>query len=284
MPRPPLEARPTRLSVSGIERLRRDPYGVYARYILRVLPLDPLEQELGAADRGNALHKALQDFMKAHPSGVLPPNAVSEFEQLGEKHLAQLLAAPAERAFWWPRFQRLARWLVETENDRRADGARLLDAETEGSMTVGPDSRPLVIEAIADRIDQVEPGTWEIIDYKTGRAPTPDEIEALFSPQLLLEAAMAERGGFAKIPGRADSVRVSYWQANGLGDGGKISTIKDSDTLIGRMVDLADRMAHHFATAGTAYPALPWPDYGPYFNDYEHLERVAEWSTGSDGE
>jgi ATP-dependent helicase/nuclease subunit B len=44
------------------------------------------------------------------------------------------------------------------------------------------------------------------------------------------------------------------------------------------MIDLAAKMADHFGTAGTAYPAMPWPDYGPYFNDYDHLERVAEWS------
>ena len=35
----------------------------------------------------------------------------------------------------------------------------------------------------------------------------------------------------------------------------------------------------------TAYAALPWPAHIPHFNDYEHLERVAEWSTaGGDDE
>ena len=52
-PRPPLEARPTRLSVSSIEQWRRDPYGLYARRILGLEALDPLEAELGAADRGS---------------------------------------------------------------------------------------------------------------------------------------------------------------------------------------------------------------------------------------
>lgn len=283
-PRPPLEARPTRLSVSGIERLRRDPYGVYARYILRLLPLDPLEQELGAVDRGNALHKALEEFMKTHPSGQLPGDAVATFEALGERHLAALLAAPAERAFWWPRFQRLARWLVETENERRATGTSVLETEVEGTLTVGPDARPLLITAKADRIDRLDAGTWEVIDYKTGRVPTGEELKALFAPQLLLEAAMAERGGFPKIKSRAKAARVAYWQANGLNDGGKITEVDDCDQLVARMVDLAAKMATHFGTAGTAYPALPWPKYGPYFNDYDHLERVAEWSTGGERE
>lgn len=283
-PRPPLEARPTRLSVSSVEQWRRDPYGLYARRILGLEALDPLEAELGAADRGNALHDALDEFLRAHPSGVLPPDAVREFEALGEKHLADLLTAPAERAFWWPRFQRLARWFVAHENARRANGTRLLASESNAAMTIGPASRPLRIEARADRVDDLGDGAWEIIDYKTGRVPTKDELEALFAPQLLLEAAMAERGGFDKITGKAETVHLSYWQANGLGDGGKVSEIKGSDELVAEMMALVEKMADHFANPNTPYPALPWPAYGPYFNDYAHLERIAEWSTAGRGE
>lgn len=283
-PRPPLEARPKRLSVSSVEQWRRDPYGLYARRILGLEALDPLEAELGAADRGNALHDALDEFLKAHPSGVLPPDAVREFEELGEKHLADLLTAPAERAFWWPRFQRLARWFVDAENARRAAGTRLLASESKAAMTVGPAAHPLRIEARADRVDELERGTWEIIDYKTGRVPTKDELEALFAPQLLLEAAMAERGGFEKIEGKAETVRLSYWQANGLGDGGKVSEIKGSDELVAEMMALVQKMAEHFANPDTPYAALPWPAYGPHFNDYAHLERVAEWSTAGGGD
>ena len=90
-PTPPIEARPTRLSVSSIEQWRRDPYGLYARRILGLEALDPLEAELGAADRGSALHDALDEFLKAYPSGLLPPDAIGRFEALGEKHLEALL-------------------------------------------------------------------------------------------------------------------------------------------------------------------------------------------------
>src|SRR5262249_20177032 len=155
---------------------------------------------------------ALDEFLRAHPSGLLPGQAVAAFERLGERHLATLLTSPAERAFWWPRFQRLARWFVTTENARRAQGARLLASETDGSLTVGT----LRIRGRADRIDLIEPGTWEIVDYKTGRVPTKRELEALFAPQLLLEAVMAAQGGFQDIEGRPRFVRLCYWQANGL--------------------------------------------------------------------
>jgi ATP-dependent helicase/nuclease subunit B len=275
-PRPPIEARPTQLSVSSVEQWRRDPYGLYARRILKLDVLDPLEQELGAAERGSQLHKVLDEFLKAHPEGALPDDALEIFERMGEQHLALVLAAPAERAFWWPRFQRLARWFVVTENARRAAGTRLLASETRGALKLGP----LTITAIADRIDEIEPGGREIIDYKTGRVPSPKELNGLFAPQLLLEAAMQ----FDAIEGKPRAVHLSYWQANGLGDGGAQKPIEDSDTLVAAMIALVHKMIAHFGDPATPYAALPWPEFSPHFNDYEHLERVAEWSTVIDEE
>ncbi|MBV8190926.1 MAG: double-strand break repair protein AddB [Alphaproteobacteria bacterium] len=283
-PVPPLEARPTKLPVSGVEQWRRDPYGLYARRILDLRLLDPLEAAFSAADRGVALHKTLDEFVQRHPSGLLPPGAAAEFEQLGAHHLRTLLTSPAERAFWWPRFQRLARWLIALENGRRGGGARLLGSETDGALVIGPRERPLRIEARADRIDDSGDGTWDIIDYKTGRVPSKDELEALFAPQLLLEAAMAERAGFTGIEGRPAAVRPAYWQANGLGDGGKITTIDGSEELTLRMLEQVERMAARFAQPSTGYPAVPWPRYIPAFNDYAHLARIAEWSTAGGGE
>lgn len=274
-PRPPLAARPKKLSLSNIEQWRRDPYGLYARKILELKVLDPLEQELGAAERGSHLHDALDEFLKAYPSGALPSDALSRFERMAERHLASVLAAPAERAFWWPRFQRLARWFIATETARRSAGTKLLASETAGAVTLGP----LTVEARADRIDEIEPGGWEIIDYKTGRVPSPRELEGLFAPQLLLEAAIALHGRFENIDGPARAVHLSYWQANGLGDGGAVKEIEDGEALVPAMIALLHKMIEHFGNPATPYTALPWPEFIPHFNDYAHLERVAEWST-----
>jgi ATP-dependent helicase/nuclease subunit B len=252
-PTPPLAARPTELYVTAVEQWRRDPYGLYARYILGLRLLDPLEAELGAADRGSALHDALDAFMKDHPSGLLPPDAVARFEAVGEQHFGTLLAAPAERAFWWPRFQRLVRWFVATENRRRSAGIRVLGGETSGELKVGS----LTIKARADRIDELEEGVWEIIDYKTGRTPSPKELKALFAPQLLLEAAMAERGGFGKIAGKAEETHLSYWRANGLDEGGKVVEIKDSAELVPAMLAMVEKMVAHFANPAAPYPRFP---------------------------
>ena len=61
--------------------------------------------------------------------------------------------------------------------------------------------------------------------------------------------------------------------------GGDIKDIKGSDELVPKMVALIDKLAERFADPATPYIALPWPEFIPHFNDYEHLERVAEWSS-----
>ena len=50
------------------------------------------------------------------------------------------------------------------------------------------------------------------------------------------------------------------------------------------MLALVAKMAEHFDNPATPYVALPWPEFIPHFNDYEHLARIEEWSTAGGGE
>ena len=61
-PKPPRATRPLKLSVTAIEDWLRDPYTIYAKYILQLEPLDPVDMPLSAADRGSAIHDALGEF------------------------------------------------------------------------------------------------------------------------------------------------------------------------------------------------------------------------------
>ena len=63
-PKPPRAARPQGLSVTEIEDWLRDPYTIYARHILRLKPLDAVDAEPGAAERGTFIHAAIGDFTK----------------------------------------------------------------------------------------------------------------------------------------------------------------------------------------------------------------------------
>ena len=54
-PRPAVELRPKALSVTRIETLRRDPYAIYAEYILRLKALKAIEREIGPRENGDGL-------------------------------------------------------------------------------------------------------------------------------------------------------------------------------------------------------------------------------------
>jgi len=75
-PDPKPKAQLARLSVTEVETWLRDPYAVYAKHILHLKPLDPLEEEPGPRQRGIAVHKALEAFLTKHP-GELPADAVA---------------------------------------------------------------------------------------------------------------------------------------------------------------------------------------------------------------
>ncbi len=68
MPKPPTEARPRKLSVTEIETWLRDPYAIYAKHVLKLKPLDPLDAPIGPLERGQALHRALELYKRRFPA------------------------------------------------------------------------------------------------------------------------------------------------------------------------------------------------------------------------
>src|SRR5207247_2789210 len=131
-PQPPLAARPRQLSVTQIETWLRDPYAVYARHILDLRPLDELDADPGRADLGIAVHEALEEFVRRFPR-VLPEDAEGELLEIGSACFGAILSRPGAWAFWWPRFERIARWLVAVEKAHRSGVLESL-SECRGSL------------------------------------------------------------------------------------------------------------------------------------------------------
>jgi ATP-dependent helicase/nuclease subunit B len=152
-PRPPRATRPLKLSVTAIEDWLRDPYTIYAKYILRLDPLDPVDMPLSAADRGSAIHDALGEFTQEF-AAALPADTTGELRRIGEKYFAPLMERPEARALWWPRFQRIAAWFANWELARR-DNISRIEAEIKGEIEIAlDDERAFILSARADRIEQ----------------------------------------------------------------------------------------------------------------------------------
>ena len=63
-PAPPVSVRPSRLSVTQIKTLVRDPYAVYANKVLGLSPLDGLRPRADARLRGILLHRVFEMFVQ----------------------------------------------------------------------------------------------------------------------------------------------------------------------------------------------------------------------------
>jgi ATP-dependent helicase/nuclease subunit B len=275
-PRPPVALRPSELSVTEIETWMRDPYAIYARRILMLEPLDPLDADPGAAERGSFIHEALENFVKAYPEG-LPADAYDNLIACGREAFGHSLDWPTVRAFWWPRFERIARWFLAEETLRRPLLAASL-AEARGRFALElPGCRPFTLKGKADRIDRLKSGGLVIIDYKTGRVPSSAQVEALHAPQLPLEAAMVAAGAFAGLE-KLPVAELAYWSLKGGRDVAEIIPIK------GDPVPLGARARQQLAKLIAAYedPSMPYlpapdPDFAPGEGPYDQLSRRGEW-------
>jgi len=271
-PRPPLEARPRRLSVTQIEIWLRDPYAIYARHILELKPLDELDADPGRADLGIAIHDALDEFVHRYPR-ELPVEAEAELLGIGRAHFGPILSRPGAWAFWWPRFERITRWLVAEERAHRSGVVESI-SESEGSLTVPAPGGPFTLTAKADRIDRLAAGGFLLVDYKTGSLPSKKEISAGFAPQLPLEGAILRDGSFASAAGIPTA--LEYWRLSGGVPVGERRPIGDDDpnNLIESVLDRVRALIERFDNPETPYLAEPVPRWAPRFSDYRHLERV----------
>jgi ATP-dependent helicase/nuclease subunit B len=285
-PKPPLNARPTRLSVTAIEDWLRDPYTIYARYILRLSPLDPVDTPPGARDRGTIIHGAIGDYTKLFAKAP-PADPMAELIKLGEQHFEPLKDYPEAKAFWWPRYLRIAEWFAQWDITRRETIATL-HAEIRGELSFAAGPQTFTLSGIADRIERRTDGTYAIIDYKTGAARTEKQVRTGLAPQLTLEAAILRDGGFKEVaPGSVTG--IIYVTLKGGDPAGRNETIKFKDGTPDTQADHAltrlKGIAIKFANPETPYLSLVHPMWATHYGDYDHLARVKEWSlTGGENE
>jgi ATP-dependent helicase/nuclease subunit B len=286
-PKPPRETRPLKLSVTAIEDWLRDPYTIYARHILKLDPLDPVDMPLSAADRGSAIHDALGEFTQKFAQ-ALPDDTVRTLRAIGEKYFAPLMERPEARALWWPRFQRIAAWFAEWETARRGN-IDAIKAEIRGDIQIPlDDGRTFILSARADRIERRNDGKFAILDYKTGQPPTGKQVRMGLSPQLTLEAAILREGGFADIPADSSVGELVYVRLSGNNPPGEQRSlelkIKPNDTpqAPDQAADHArqelEKLIRQFENPDEPYRSLNLPMWTARYGSYDDLARIKEWS------
>jgi ATP-dependent helicase/nuclease subunit B len=282
-PKPPRAARPLKMSVTEIEDWLRDPYTIYARRILALRPLDPVDMPLSAADRGSAIHAAIGDFAQRYAT-ALPHDVAAALREIGARHFAPLMDRPEARALWWPRFLRIANWLAAWERDRR-DAASKVVAEIRGTMPIVLDAeRTFVLSARADRIEELA-GGYAILDYKTGSPPSSKQVRTGLAPQLTLEAAILRDGGFPGIAAKSRVHELAYVRVSGNTPPGKHLTIDlpdGPDAAADEARAKLEALIRKFENEEQAYTSLNLSMWSTRYGDYDALARIKEWSAAGD--
>lgn len=276
MPTPPLSARPRTLSASGIEMLMRDPYSIFAKYILRLKKLEAINPELTMADFGTILHGVLEAFNNRYPYGF-PQNGKEELLALGKQEFAKNQKLSDKKAFWWPKFAKMIEHLAKIEAEYRQNIKQTHNEVSGQYVLKNLPGGDFTLTAKADRVDETIDGKINIIDYKTGKARSVKEISKGFAPQLPIEGLIAEAGGFAGV-GAAQVETLRYWQLSRkevVVSENVANILAETEQRIRETVNLFD-----FET--TPYICQPNPKKVPEYSDYEHLARVKEWYVNED--
>ncbi|MDF1722463.1 MAG: double-strand break repair protein AddB [Minwuia sp.] len=281
-PRPPVAARPDKLSVTAVERLIRDPYDIYASRILRLRALDPLDEEPGPRQKGDLIHAAFDRFAKDRP-GAWQSSDWPHLRRIGVEVFRELEARPAIHALWWHRFEKAAHWLLDQDVADPTDVTRRL-AEVDGEHPGLAHLPGFHLTAQADRIDLMADGSARIVDYKTGSPPSQKQVAAGFAVQMPLQGLILGAGGFTDA-GQPDLTDLVHIRVHGIREGGEWKPLKHplGDLLADVEAGLVSLITEYMDPQ-TPYLSRPRVQFLGYPGDYDHLARVAEWSTTEGGE
>ena len=273
-PKPPLTARPNRLSVTQIETLIRDPYAIYARHILKLQPLDPLGRQPDALERGTVLHAVLADLVRRLPNPV-PAELSPDMRARMDDILTELAPWPAVRAQWRARLLGAMAWFLREEAERRVFG-QPIGLETKGATNFDIAGQAFTLSATADRIDRAPDGRLALYDYKSGSSPSQTEVNTT-AIQLPLEELIANAGGFKDIAAGA----VETFAYILMGEQKSVSP-NAKNTLAEGFFEAFTAFLTAYADPNRGYTARARHDLQKFDGDFDHLSRLGEWDDGMD--
>ncbi|WP_137700933.1 double-strand break repair protein AddB [Marimonas lutisalis] len=274
-PRPPLAARPRRLSVTEIRTLIRDPYAIYAKHVLGLRPLDPLMRLPDALIRGIAIHEVLEKFIQDtvnDPALLTRDHLMATATQVFEKSVPW----PAERLVWLARLERVADSFIANERARQA-GATPAGYEIKGRLSLP--ELDFELSGTADRIDRADDGSLLIYDYKTGTVPS-KKAQEHFDKQLLLETIIAENAGFGDLAPAPVSAAVYI----GLGSSPGETPAPLAESPPATVLAELRRLIARYQAPDQGYLSRRAMFTSDDQGSYDQLARFGEWDITEDAE
>ncbi len=286
-PRPPADLRPRRLPASQIDRLFTDPFSIYARYVLGLKPLRAINAEPEASDFGSLTHRAIEaltHYWNAHER----PADDATLEAIAAEALRHVEDRSAIDLFWRTRLMGGLRYINGLENERRRAEPLSVAAEqlVEATLTL-PGGETITLHGTIDRIEESASRGRVVIDHKTGKIPSENEILEGRALQLMVYAILLNAhnstvtGDIASplVNAAAPVSAIEYWQLPKLGEEGMIRS-----TAIHERIDVLEEKLKtallQMLDPTTPFLARPVPSSNDerYGNDYDGISRYDEWA------
>ena len=267
-PTPPVSCRPKTLPVTQIENLIRDPYTIYAKYILNLRPIESLYRTPDSALRGQVIHSLMEKFILL-TKNQWPNDPFTLLDQLSDKLLESYIPKNSTKLFWKRKINSFSEHFLSSEEERRKKTTPIL-VEERGSIEI--EDTNFKLTGIFDRIDQDSEGNLSIFDYKTGVIPS-SIVQKYFDKQLLLLALIIYKGGIKKL--KNTNIKEAYY----IDLSSNPKEYKNS--LVSQNLDVifADfkLLISEYNNQNRGYLARRAVFETRWDGDYDHLSRFGEW-------
>ncbi len=233
---------PKALSATAIELLMQNPYGFYAKYILK-LKNQPWFEQLSAKDFGILTHKCLENMMKQGKSAAT-------------MHLTNGTPYPVH---WQRKIMKILDWVAQ----RMASISHNTPvAEIKKSIILQlKNNQQLCIEARCDSILETEAGLL-VINFKTATPPSKTDVLNGFYPQLIIEDFVQN----------TPHSQAEFWHLKGTQPVGLIVNFAFNKQEIQQNIEKI--INYYFASQKTKFFACPWPLKKPKYDHYLHFARL----------
>ncbi|AHA27506.1 double-strand break repair protein AddB [Candidatus Liberibacter americanus] len=284
-PFPPLEMQPKTYSFSEVKLLISDPYAIYAKKILKLEFIPHFENEPDKKDLGIFFHEIITQLIQ-NKINKNTPKIVCAMEKIIDEYFKKANFPPHIDIIWRNRFHKIAHSFIlyEEKRHRRQEDSPAIEkifVNIPAKMEIK--SIGVKLTGIADRIDILENGYADIIDYKTGNNPTKQMAKNLIDPQLSLEAAALKSGAFYQINCR----KVAYLSYIRLKQGLEVDRITNNEICTDELSKKSLENFVEFISSlqnGTNpfISRLRLSEKSNIHSEYDHLARLEEWITDYD--
>jgi len=254
-PKPKIEFRPNRISITEISKLLENPYEIYAKKILQLKELEKIDFEPGYAEFGSFIHKALEEFVKNSEE--------KNFLKKSREIFSQYFLSDEAKLIWWPKFENIFA-------DFKKENQRFLGLKNYVEIPEELQFGKILIRGKIDRVIVDNDGLAEIIDYKTGQVPSKKDVTLGVNPQLTIAALMLLEKSF-------NVERLSYWKLSSSSES-EIKKICDNSEEIKILTAATKaglkRLFEYFLDEENGYLAVDLEAR----SEYRNLVRSEEWS------